>query len=45
LYRAKDKSEEDRLFEIIGVGIWHRDDTDALAAMLDPSNLEEQTPH
>ena len=31
--------------QIIGVGLWHDDDTDTLTAMLDPKCKEAKTPH
>src|ERR1700737_2028857 len=31
--------------KIIGVGLWHQDDTDVLTAMLDPQCSTRKTPH
>ncbi len=31
--------------EIIGLGLWHEKDTEALAAMLDSCSSRKQTPH
>ncbi|MFZ1005530.1 MAG: AAA family ATPase, partial [Candidatus Sulfotelmatobacter sp.] len=39
------KLDKERFCEIVGVGLWHPDDTAALTAMLDPCSSCGQTPH
>lgn len=39
------QSDTEKFCQIIGVGLWHQDDTDVLAAMLDPITHQAQTPH
>jgi len=43
LYKSSLNSR--KFCEILGIGIWHRDDTDELTLMLDPENVRGQTPH
>ncbi len=43
LYKARLDSHE--FCKILGIGIWHRDDTAELTLMLDPDNVKGQTPH
>ena len=39
------RRNEKNFCEIVGVGIWHKKDTDTLATMLDPSVAKGETPH
>ncbi len=43
LRNARDKNGP--LFDVIGLGLWHRDDQAELCSMLDPNNNIAKTPH
>ncbi len=43
LHKAVYKNK--KFCEVVGVGIWHKDDTDTLAEMLNPEKAEGQTLH
>lgn len=48
LNKAKRRQTErtlNQFCEIMGIGMWHHDDTDTLASMLEISNLKGKTPH
>jgi ATPase family associated with various cellular activities (AAA) len=43
LYRAQAHAQ--RAYNLIGIGIWHPDDTEYLRTMLDPGAVSGRTPH
>jgi hypothetical protein len=43
LYRAR--AQDKPLYDVIGIGLWHVQDTEYLQGMLDPNAIKRRTPH